>query len=108
MTPCADTELTAFVGGPSARCVMSRRRCSARTTLELFFVLYLRMSRPSCPSPDTVRTFEALTRRDLVIGDERWSGWALDEDDVWVLEARGHTPDEVLFPQSTSCCTPPT
>jgi hypothetical protein len=38
-----------------------------------------------------------MPRRELVIGDERWTGWALGEDDVWVLEARGHTPDEVLF-----------
>lgn len=44
-----------------------------------------------------MQAYETLPRRDLVIGNERWTGWALGEDDVWVLEARGHTPDEMLF-----------
>ena len=33
----------------------------------------------------------------LVVGEVPWTGWVLGEDEVWVLEARGHTPDEVLF-----------
>ena len=76
---------------------VGQRFLGERATLELFFWLYLRKFRPLRPSSDTVEAYETLPRRELVIGNERWTGWALGEDDVWVLEARGHTPDEVLF-----------
>jgi len=68
-----------------------------RRTLELFFSLYLRRFQPLRPSPETIQTYESLPRQPLVIGDVPWTGWALGENDVWVLEERGHTPDEVLF-----------
>ena len=68
-----------------------------RRALEILFALYLRKFRPFHPSPETIQPYEALPRRHLDITGTAWDGWALGEDDVWVLEARGHTPDEVLF-----------
>ncbi len=68
-----------------------------RRALEMIFSLYLRKFQPLRPSRKTIQTYEALPRQPLVIGDVSWTGWVLGEDDVWVLEARGHTPDEVLF-----------
>jgi glyoxylase-like metal-dependent hydrolase (beta-lactamase superfamily II) len=68
-----------------------------RRALAMIFSLYLRKFQPLRPSRETIQAYEALPRRSLVIGGVPWTGWALGEDDVWVLEARGHTPDEVLF-----------
>jgi glyoxylase-like metal-dependent hydrolase (beta-lactamase superfamily II) len=68
-----------------------------RRTLEMFFFLYLRKFQPIRPSPETIQTYEALPRQPLLIGGVPWTGWSFGEDDIWVLEARGHTPDEVLF-----------
>jgi glyoxylase-like metal-dependent hydrolase (beta-lactamase superfamily II) len=68
-----------------------------RRTLEMFFSLYLRKFQPLRPSPETIQPYESLPRQPLVIGDVPWTGWVLGEQEVWVLEARGHTPDEVLF-----------
>lgn len=68
-----------------------------RWTLELFFSLYLRRFQPLRPSPETIQPYESLPRQKLLIGDVPWTGWSFGENDVWVLEARGHTPDEVLF-----------
>jgi glyoxylase-like metal-dependent hydrolase (beta-lactamase superfamily II) len=66
-------------------------------TLEIFFLLYLRKFKPLRPSLETIQTYESLPRQPLVVGNVPWTGWVLGEDEVWVLEARGHTPDEVLF-----------
>jgi glyoxylase-like metal-dependent hydrolase (beta-lactamase superfamily II) len=68
-----------------------------RRTLEIFFLLYLQKFGPLRPSPETIQTYESLPRQQLLVGDMPWTGWVLGEDEVWVLEARGHTPDEVLF-----------
>lgn len=69
-----------------------------RRALELFFALYLRKFGPFHPSPETIQPYEALPRQSLVIGGVPWTGWVLGEnEEVWVLEERGHTPDEVLF-----------
>lgn len=65
--------------------------------LELIVALNLRKFQPLRPSPETIQTYESLPRQPLVIGDVPWTGWVLGEQEVWVLEARGHTPDEVLF-----------
>jgi glyoxylase-like metal-dependent hydrolase (beta-lactamase superfamily II) len=66
-------------------------------TLEMFFLLYLRKFGRLRPSPETIQTYESLPTQPLVVGEVPWTGWVLGEDEVWVLEARGHTPDEVLF-----------
>jgi len=68
-----------------------------RRSLELVFTLYLRKFRPLRPSRETIQTFESLPTRGLTVGGEQWTGWAFGDDDVWVLEARGHSPDEVVF-----------
>jgi glyoxylase-like metal-dependent hydrolase (beta-lactamase superfamily II) len=68
-----------------------------RRALELIFSLYLRKFQPLRSSPETIQTYETLPRQKLLIGDVAWTGWSFGENDVWALEARGHTPDEVLF-----------
>jgi glyoxylase-like metal-dependent hydrolase (beta-lactamase superfamily II) len=68
-----------------------------RRALEVIFSLYLRKFQPLRPSRETIQIYEALPQRKLLIGDVPWTGWSFGEDDVWGLEARGHTPDEVLF-----------
>jgi glyoxylase-like metal-dependent hydrolase (beta-lactamase superfamily II) len=65
--------------------------------LDLFFSLYFRKFQPLRSSRETIVPYEVLPRQSLVIGDVPWTGWVLGDNDVWVLEARGHTPDEVLF-----------
>src|SRR5215217_7296883 len=66
-------------------------------TLEMFFLLYLRKFGRLRPSLQTIQRYESLPRQPLIVGDVPWTGWVLGDDEVWVLEARGHTPDEVLF-----------
>jgi glyoxylase-like metal-dependent hydrolase (beta-lactamase superfamily II) len=68
-----------------------------RRALEIIFSLYLRKFQPLRPSRETIQPYESLPRQPLLIGDVSWTGWSFGEDEVWVLEARGHTPDEVLF-----------
>jgi glyoxylase-like metal-dependent hydrolase (beta-lactamase superfamily II) len=68
-----------------------------RRALEMLLPIILKKFQPFRPSPETIQTYESLPRQPLVIGDVLWTGWVLGENDVWVLEARGHTPDEVLF-----------
>ena len=68
-----------------------------RRALELFFALYLRKFQRFRPSRETIQPYESLPKQPLVIGEVAWTGWILGENDVWVLEARGHTPDEVIF-----------
>lgn len=59
--------------------------------------LVLRTFEPIHTSRETARSYESLPQRELDVGGTRWNGWVFGEDDVWVLEARGHSPDEVLF-----------
>lgn len=68
-----------------------------RRSLEAFFALYLRRFQPMRPSRETIQAYESMPTRELTIGGVNWTGWAMGDDDVWVLEARGHSPDEVLF-----------
>jgi glyoxylase-like metal-dependent hydrolase (beta-lactamase superfamily II) len=79
-------------GRDIAQAVLGERRA-----LELVFALYLRKFGSIHPSSETMQTYESLPKQSLVIGDVSWTGWALGDDDVWVLPAGGHTPDEVLF-----------
>jgi glyoxylase-like metal-dependent hydrolase (beta-lactamase superfamily II) len=48
-------------------------------------------------SKATIQPFETLPRRELDLGGAVWTGWLLGENDVWVLEDRGHSPDHVFF-----------
>ncbi len=68
-----------------------------RRALEMLFHIMLRNFQPIRASRETIQPYEALPRQPLVIGGVPWTGWVLGDNDVWVLEARGHTPDEVLF-----------
>lgn len=68
-----------------------------RRALEMLIPVILRKFQPIRASRETIHTYESLPRQPLVIGGVPWTGWVLGENDVWILEARGHTPDEVLF-----------
>lgn len=68
-----------------------------RRVLQMIFSIYLRKFQPLRPSTETIQTYESLSSQSLVIAGIPWKGWVLGDNDVWVLEARGHTPDEVLF-----------
>jgi glyoxylase-like metal-dependent hydrolase (beta-lactamase superfamily II) len=63
----------------------------------MVFTLYLRRFGRLRPSPETMQAYESFPTQSLAVGDVNWTGWVLGDDDVWVLEAGGHTPDEVLF-----------
>lgn len=65
--------------------------------LKMIISIYLRKFQPLRPSPNTVQFYESLPKQTLTIGGVVWTGWILGEDDIFVLEARGHTPDEMLF-----------
>ena len=68
-----------------------------RRAWEMLSHLILREIQPIRTSPETIQPYESLPKQPLVIGDVPWTGWVLGDNDVWVLEARGHTPDGVLF-----------
>ena len=68
-----------------------------RRALEMLFHLMLRNFQPIRASRETIQPYESLPKQPLAIGGVPWTGWVLGDNDVWVLEARGHTPDEVLF-----------
>ena len=68
-----------------------------KRALKILFSIYLRKFQPLYPSPETIETYESLPNSVIQIGRVIWDGWVLGENDVWILEARGHTPDEVLF-----------
>jgi glyoxylase-like metal-dependent hydrolase (beta-lactamase superfamily II) len=69
-----------------------------RRALTAFWSLFLRMKfRPFRPSRETIEFYESLPRQTLTIGGVEWTGWVLGQNDVWILEERAHTPDEMLF-----------
>lgn len=51
---------------------------------------------PLEPSKETVLPFEKTNPIQLSIGNTSWTGWNF-EDHVYAMEARGHSPDEVVF-----------
>ncbi len=59
--------------------------------------VYIKNFQPFHPSRETMEFYESLPRQTITIGGVQWTGWVLGENDVWVLEERGHTSDEVLF-----------
>jgi glyoxylase-like metal-dependent hydrolase (beta-lactamase superfamily II) len=59
--------------------------------------IYIKNFQPFHPSRETMEFYESLPRQTITIGGVQWTGWILGENDVWVLEERGHTADEVLF-----------
>lgn len=63
----------------------------------LIMSIVFRKFAPVRASRQTAQPIESLPRRELRIGAARWTGWALGDDDVWVLEDRGHSPDHLLF-----------
>ena len=68
-----------------------------RRALEILFHIMLHNFQPIRASRETIQPYESLPRQPLIIGGVPWTGWVLGDNDVWVLEVRGHTPDEVLF-----------
>jgi glyoxylase-like metal-dependent hydrolase (beta-lactamase superfamily II) len=68
-----------------------------RRAWEMLFHIILREIQPIRTSRETIQPYESLPRQPLDIGGVPWTGWVLGDNDVWVLEARGHTHDGVLF-----------
>jgi glyoxylase-like metal-dependent hydrolase (beta-lactamase superfamily II) len=66
-------------------------------TLQLLLSIIFRKFQPIRVSRETIQPYEALPRQQLLIGEIPWTGWVLGDNDVWILEERGHTPDEVVF-----------
>jgi glyoxylase-like metal-dependent hydrolase (beta-lactamase superfamily II) len=59
--------------------------------------LGLRKFKPVRSSKETISFFETLPGQEFRIGSASWTGWVLGDDDVRVLEDRGHSPDHVCF-----------
>lgn len=68
-----------------------------RRALEIIFFIYLRKFHALHPSRETITSYESLQDLPITVGGTNWEGWILGENDVYVLEARGHTPDVMLF-----------
>ena len=82
--------------GPFLMLLIGERRV-LKMIFSIYFRTTLRHFQPIRPSLKTIQTYESLPSATLTIGQVFWKGWVLGENDVWVLEAGGHTPDEVLF-----------
>jgi glyoxylase-like metal-dependent hydrolase (beta-lactamase superfamily II) len=68
-----------------------------RRITELFMARTFKKFEPVRDSRDTMQPYEAQPRKKLHLDGVTWSGWVLGPNDVWVLEDRGHSPDQVLF-----------
>ncbi len=92
--------------GPFLMLFVGERRV-LRLIFSVYFRTTLRHFQPIRPSLETIQTYESLQSSELTIGQVPWKGWNLGENDVWVLKAGGHTPDEVLFylPEHHLLCT---
>lgn len=67
-----------------------------KRVLRFLFKILFRKFKPIRDSRDTMVPLESLPVQDLLVGNERWRGWILGQDDLYVLEGRGHTDDEVF------------
>ncbi len=68
-----------------------------KAAITAIWSIYIKNFQPFHPSRETMEFYESLPRQTITIGGVQWTGWALGENDVWILEERGHTSDEVLF-----------
>ncbi len=68
-----------------------------KAAITAIWSIYIRNFQPFHPSRETMEFYETLPRQTITIGGVKWTGWVLGANDVWVLEERAHTSDEVLF-----------
>ncbi len=68
-----------------------------KAAITAIWSIYIKNFQPFHPSRETMEFYESLPRQTLTIGGVHWMGWVRGEDDVWILEERGHTSDEMLF-----------
>ena len=68
-----------------------------KAAITAIWSIYIKNFEPFHPSQETMEYYESLPRRTLTIGGVQWTGWVLGANDVWILEERAHTSDEVLF-----------
>ncbi len=68
-----------------------------KAAITAIWSIYIKNFEPFHPSRETMEFYESLPRQTLTIGGVQWTGWVLGNDDVWILEERAHTSDEVLF-----------
>ena len=68
-----------------------------KTAIATVWSIYIKNFQPFHPSEKTMEFYESLPRQTITIGGVQWTGWVLGANDVWILEERAHTSDEVLF-----------
>lgn len=68
-----------------------------KAAITAIWSIYIKNFEPFHPSRETMEFYESLPRQTITIGGVQWTGWGLGANDVWILEERGHTSDEVLF-----------
>ena len=68
-----------------------------KAAITAIWSIYIKNFEPFHPSQETMEFYESLPRQTITIGGVQWTGWILGANDVWILEERGHTSDEVLF-----------
>jgi glyoxylase-like metal-dependent hydrolase (beta-lactamase superfamily II) len=68
-----------------------------KTAIAAVWSIYIKNFQPFHPSQKTMEFYESLPRQTITIGGVQWTGWVLGANDVWILEERAHTSDEVLF-----------
>src|SRR6266508_540715 len=68
-----------------------------KAAITAIWSIYIKNFQPFHPSRETMEFYQSLPRQTITIGGVQWTGWVLGENDVWILEERGHTSDEVLF-----------
>ena len=68
-----------------------------KAAITAIWSIYIKNFQPFHPSRKTMEFYESLPRQTITIGGVQWTGWVLGANDVWILEERGHTSDEVLF-----------
>ena len=68
-----------------------------KAAITAIWSIYIKNFEPFHPSRETMEFYESLPRQTITIGGVQWTGWVLGANDVWILEERAHTSDEVLF-----------
>jgi glyoxylase-like metal-dependent hydrolase (beta-lactamase superfamily II) len=68
-----------------------------KAAITAIWSIYIKNFEPFHPSRQTMEFYESLPLQTITIGGVQWTGWVLGASDVWILEERGHTSDEVLF-----------
>jgi glyoxylase-like metal-dependent hydrolase (beta-lactamase superfamily II) len=67
-----------------------------KQVLVFLFKMLFKKFKPVNDSRSTMEPFEKTPMQFLNIGNSNWNGWSLGENDIYILEGRAHTYDEVF------------